>query len=91
MRVKFEDNSTVNLRHIQFYLVVRIRINGAVPPVSLIPSRITKEKFQIVCKGVEMIFPSPVTHPCNCCIEGAISQHISSFLTVAIDQSLQVE
>jgi len=57
------ENVTINLKRGYFYLVLRIRMKGAVPPPSLMPSRLTKGTLQIVRECVEMIVPCVVSRP----------------------------
>jgi hypothetical protein len=57
------ENVTINLKRSYFYLVLRIRMKGAVPPPSLMPSRLTKGTLQIAREYVEMTFPRAVARP----------------------------
>lgn len=57
------EKVTINLKRTYFYLVLRIRMNGAVTPPSLMPSWLAKGTLQIVCECVEMIVPCAVARP----------------------------
>lgn len=57
------ENVTTSLKRTYFYLVLRIRMNGAVPPPSLMPLRFAKGIVQILCERVEMIVPCAVARP----------------------------
>ena len=57
------ENVTISLKRTYFYLVRRKRINGAVPPPSLMPLRLAKGTLQILCECVEMIVPCVVARP----------------------------